>query len=95
MLDSLISSKTRKILINTFFTNPNTEYYIRQLASLNNISTGSLHREITMFERKGLLKSRQIGNVKLFSINKTNPYYDELRSLVIKAGNESKGAIDG
>jgi len=84
MLDSLIQSKTRKTLVNTFFNHPDDEYYIRQLSEMHGISVGALHRELTRFERDGILRARELGNLKLFSINKKNPFYDDIRRLVGK-----------
>jgi RNA-binding protein YlmH len=84
MLNSLIQSKTRKAIVSTFFSNPDQEYYIRQLSNMHGISVGALHRELTRFERDNILIARHMGNLKLFSINKANPFYNDLRRLVWK-----------
>ena len=84
MLGGLIASKTRKTLLKAFFEAPDKEYYTRQLASVYHISVGTLHRELRNLSVSGILKSRNIGNIKLFSLNKQNPIYEEIKSIVYK-----------
>lgn len=89
MLKSLISSKTRRLLLNTFFSNPGAEYYTRQLASMHRISVGTIHREIKQLAASGILNVRNVGNIKLFSLNKQNPVYEEIKNIIYK----TEGAI--
>lgn len=89
MLKSLIASKTRRLLLSTFFSNLETEYYTRQLASMLGISAGTIHREIGQMETSGILKARRVGNIKLFSLNRQNPVYEEIKNIVYK----TEGAI--
>ena len=84
MLKNLISSKTRRIILKAFVESPDTEYYTRQLASLHHISVGTLHRELTKLNSSGILKARKIGNIKLFSLNKQNPIYEEIKNIIYK-----------
>jgi predicted nucleotidyltransferase len=89
MLQGLIGSKTRQVLLNTFFNRPEEEYYTRQLACLHHISVGALHREIKKLIAVGILNARNVGNIRLFSLNKQNPVYNELKNIVYK----TEGAI--
>ena len=84
MLTTLLGSKTRQVLLNTFFSNLDKEYYTRQLASMHNMSVGTLHREIKKLISLGILNVREVGNIKLFSLNRQNPVYEELKSIVYK-----------
>jgi len=84
MLKNLISSKTRQIILKEFVESPDTEYYTRQLASLHRISVGALHRELTSLASAGILKTRKIGNIKLFALNKENPIYEDIKNLIHK-----------
>ena len=84
MLKNLIGSKTRRIILKAFVESPDTEYYIRQLAGLHHISVGTLHRELTGLSSSGILKARKIGNIKLFSLNKENPLYEEIKNIIYK-----------
>lgn len=84
MLQSLIASKTRQTLLKAFFEAPEIEYYTRQLASKYHMSVGTLHRELQKLSTSGILKSRKIGNIKLFSLNKQNPIYEEIKNIISK-----------
>ena len=84
MLKSLMGSKTRQVLLNTFFGSPDKEYYTRQLASMHEMSVGTLHREIKKLLSAGVLNVRGVGNIKLFSLNKQNPVYEELKNIISK-----------
>lgn len=84
MLKNLISSKTRQVILNTFFSNPEKEYYVRQLASIRHISVGTIHREIKNLTLSGVFNVRGVGNIKLYSLNKQNPVYEELKSIISK-----------
>lgn len=84
MLKSLMGSKTRQILLSTFFENPDKEYYTRQIASMRKKSVGTLHREIKKLISAGILNAREVGNIKLFSLNKQNPVYEELKNIISK-----------
>jgi predicted nucleotidyltransferase len=80
----IFGSKTRQIILKTFFNNPDEEFYTRQLASMNNVSVGTLHRELKKLISLGLLLPRKVGNIKLFSINKESPIYSELKNIFYK-----------
>jgi len=84
MLKNIIGSKTRRIILKAFVESPDIEYYTRQLASLHHLSAGTLHRELTKLNSSGILKARKIGNIKLFSLNKENPLYEEIKNIIYK-----------
>jgi DNA-binding transcriptional ArsR family regulator len=48
------------------------------------VSVGTLHRELQKLTASGILKSRKIGKIKLFSLNKQNPIYDEIKNIIYK-----------
>lgn len=84
MLQCLGVSKTRQIVLKAFFMEPDVEYYTRQLANKYRISVGALHRELQKLCIAGILKTRKIGNIKLFSLNKQNPIYEEIKNIIYK-----------
>ena len=80
----LFKSKVRRTLLALFFTNPDQEYFPRQLERLSGIFVGNLQRELISLEQAGLLKTRRLGNLKLYKLNHQHPLYPELKSLVAK-----------
>lgn len=84
MLKSLIGSKTRQVLLSTFFNTPEKEYYTRQLASMHGMSVGTIHRELKNLIASEIFTVRSVGNIKLFSLNRKNPVYEELKNIIYK-----------
>ena len=89
MLKGLIASKTRRLLLSTFFNNPESEYYTRQLASVLGISVGTIHREVKQLVSCGMFNVKNVGNIKLYSLNKQSPIYEEIKQIIYK----TEGAI--
>jgi len=84
MLNVLISSGTKRAILKQFFLNPDKKYYIRQLATIINISVGTVHRELVGLEKSDILKSEHIANLRFFYINKKNPLFTELKQIIFK-----------
>ncbi|MDO8803847.1 MAG: nucleotidyltransferase domain-containing protein [Elusimicrobiota bacterium] len=80
----LSKSKARRALVALFFTNPDQEYFSRQLERLSGISVGNLQKELVKMETASLLGSRRLGNLKLYKLNTKHPLYPELKSVVAK-----------
>lgn len=84
MLEALISSKTKRDILKKFLSNPDERYYVRQLAVILDSSVGAIHRELIKFEKSGILKSQNVGNLRFFYINKENPLFTELKQMIFK-----------
>ena len=80
---SLRSEITRKLL-NYFFLNPKESLYVNELSRNLALDKRNLVKKIKELEREGILKSQDRGNLKLYSINRDYPLYDEYRRIVIK-----------
>ena len=84
ILASLITSKTRLKLLIKFFSHPNAQGYLRGLAEEFGDSTNAVRIELLKLEEAGLLKSSTQGQRVMDEVNKTNPFYAELVSMVSK-----------
>lgn len=84
MLETLISSKTRINILLKFFLNPECTSYLRQLAGEFNESTNAIRLELNKFEEAGMLDTTQLGNRKMFKVNKDHPLYGEIRNILLK-----------
>lgn len=80
---SLKSIVTRKLL-NHFFINPEGSLYVNELSRLLGLDKRNLVKKLIELEREGILKSGQRGNLKLYSINREYPLYDEYQKIVLK-----------
>ncbi len=84
MIETLISSKTRIKLLLKFFLNSNNTAYLRNLEEEFQESTNSIRIELNRFEDAGLLYASAEGNKKIFKVNTTNSFFNDLHSLVKK-----------
>jgi hypothetical protein len=84
MIETLISSKTRIKLLLKFFLNSNNTAYLRNLEEEFQESTNSIRIELNRFEEAGLLISSLEGNKKIFKVNTSNSFFNDLHSLVKK-----------
>lgn len=80
----IIKSKTRSSILALFFNHPGNEYYLRQIEGLTGYSVGNIRREMSNLEADGLFISRNIGRIKLYSLNKAYPLYNEIKSIIRK-----------
>ena len=97
----IAKSALRRKLMLYFFTNPETNLYVREIAQILRLDAGNLAKELSRLEEEGVFVSHLRGNQKHFTINKAYPLYNELRSIVFKTiGFEGRiksivNAVDG
>jgi len=80
----IFKSKTRKELFRLYFTNPDNEYYLRELERLLDIPVSMIRNELMNLEGDGIFISRKKGNSIYYSLDKTYPLFDEIKSIVFK-----------
>ena len=83
-ISKIFKSKTRKALFRLYFTNPDKEYYLRELERLLDIPVSMIHKELLRLEVDGIFSSKKTGNLNFFYLNKTYPLFEELKSIVFK-----------
>jgi len=84
MLKELFSSEVRIRLLNTFLLNPDTEFYLRELAGKFNISPRHVSLELQNLKKIEIINKRISGKQHYYSINKKNPIFHELLNIFIK-----------
>lgn len=80
----MTKSRLRQKLLSYFFTNPNSNLYLREIASILKEDPGNLSKEFAKLEKEGVFISVIRGNQKYFSLNKRYPLYKELSSIIFK-----------
>ncbi len=85
MIKSLITSEVRIKLLLKFFLNPDTQAYLRQLASEFNDSTNGIRVELNRLVEAKILQSETVGRNKFYHANKTHPLFNEIRNIVLKS----------
>lgn len=84
MLETLITSKTRINLLLKFFLNSKNTAWLRSLESEFPETSNAIRLELLRFERAELLKSRLVGNKKIYQANTKHPLFPEINALLMK-----------
>ena len=80
----IFKSKTRKELFRLYFTNPDNEYYLRELERNLDIPVSMIRNELVNLEKDGMFISKKKDNSIYYSLNKSYPLFEELKSIVFK-----------
>ena len=83
-ISKIFKSKTRKELFRLYFTNPDNEYYLRELERILDTPVSMIRNELVNLEKDGMFISKKKGNSIYYSLNKAYPLFDELKSIVFK-----------
>lgn len=83
-ISRLFKSKTRKAIFKLYFTNPETEHYLRELERALKIPVSMIRKELVRLEEEGVFASHKKGNLAYYHINKSYPLFAELKSIVFK-----------
>ena len=93
MLKELFSSNTRVKLLTLFLSNPDEEYFIRELTRKLDEQINSIRRELNNLKKVGMLKSRSKFRKKYFSINPDFLILEELSVIIHKCTDPRKELI--
>ena len=100
MLDKLFGSKTRAKLLNLFFNNTNSAFYVRGIARELKENINSIRREIINLEKMEIIKSLSLDqinsnaedlardkqeNKKYYQVNKNYTLFEELQALIVRS----------
>ncbi|MFA5075536.1 MAG: nucleotidyltransferase domain-containing protein [Candidatus Babeliales bacterium] len=83
-ISKIFKSKIRIALFRLYFTNPDAEYYLRELERMLSTPVSMIRKELLRLDAEEIFVSRKRGNLRLFSLNKAYPLFDELKSIVLK-----------
>jgi predicted nucleotidyltransferase len=84
LLDTLITSKTRKKLLLKFFLNSSSYAYLRNLEQELDESPNALRIELAKFEKANMLISDHEGNKKMYRANLSHPLFNDIRNIILK-----------
>ena len=75
---------TRRKILSLFFMHPDRQFYFREVLKLTGTKQGIIQRELKSLTQTGILELETKGNQTYYSVNKSNPIYEELRRIVLK-----------
>jgi len=77
-------SKLKSKILSYFFTNPEKSFYVRELGIILNEDPGNLSRELRKLEQEGIFISSTKGPVKIYSLDKKYPAFNDLKNIIFK-----------
>lgn len=77
-------TKNQMLILGLFYSNPNKDYYFREIARIIGKKPGVFQQDLNNLEKKGVLRSYFRGKQRYFELNKNYPLYKELRSIIFK-----------
>lgn len=83
-LADALFSKTQQKLLGLFFNEPERSFYFNEVVRTTEASKGTVVRELERLANADILLIKRIGNQVHYQVNKNNPIYNELKSLVHK-----------
>lgn len=83
-LANTLFSRVQQRVLALFFGNPERSYYTNEIIRLTNSGTGAVQRELSKLSSVGLILVQNVGNQKVYVVNKDSNIFNELRDIVIK-----------
>ena len=83
MLESLVSSRIRRALLEHILSSPSERFYLRGLAKTLNVSISPLRRELKRLEHSGMLHAAEEGNMLFYAVDKDSPAFLELARITL------------
>lgn len=90
MLASLIFGTYRQRALGLLLLHPDQSYYVREIARLTHTTAGTLHKELKLLVKAGLLVRENVGNQVRYSANRGCLVFEELASILRK----TSGLVD-
>lgn len=84
MLEVIISSKARIVLLKVLLLDPSGRFYLRELVGRTGLPQGSVQRELANLAAAGIAVREKSGRQTYYSINERCPIVPDLRSMFVK-----------
>ena len=85
MLDILFGSKNAERVLQYLLAKETG--YIREIALFYEVSPSVIKKQLDKFELANIIVGRNLANIRMYELNKRNPFYEELVALLKKARN--------
>ena len=85
MLETFVSSKIRRALLEYILTHPTGRFYLRGLAKTLGLPVSPLRRELKRLERSGMLTATPEANILFYTVQTASPAFLELRRVGLAA----------
>jgi hypothetical protein len=94
MLRTIITSKTRRKILELFFHDPASQHYLRNIVRIINEEVNAVKRELDILsEGKVLLKEKRQNKI-YYTLNKSYIFYDDFLRLFTKSSDLARGLYE-
>jgi predicted nucleotidyltransferase len=83
-LTELLFSSYRRQVLGLLLLRPDERFHVREIARLTDLPAGTLHRELRLLAKAGLLLRETVGNQVHYRANKECPIFEELAGIFRK-----------
>lgn len=83
-LEDVITSRVRVKVLDLFFSNPKEMYHVRGIVRAIKEEINAVRRELSRFDKSGILKKESRGNRIYYWVNDNYPMYGDFVSMVAK-----------
>jgi DNA-binding transcriptional ArsR family regulator len=80
----LMFNKQRRAALGLLYSHPTERFYVREISRLTGVAAGSLHRELRLLSRAGLLVRRHNGNNVYYQADTSSQLFPELTAIFHK-----------
>jgi len=91
MLQRIINSETRLLMLSYFFKHPDKKYYSRELAKAINLDQANVHKELNNLVKGDFIATMIIDGKKYFFANQAGQFFGELTSMFKKYNSHQSG----
>ncbi len=84
MLEELLGSKARVIILKTFLLDLERDFYQREISTITNLPIRAVQREVERLVKIGLVEKQIRGNRKYYRCRRDFPIFEELKSIILK-----------
>jgi DNA-binding Lrp family transcriptional regulator len=91
MLETLVSSRIRRTLLEHILRYPEQRFYLRGVAKELGLTVSPVRRELKRLEELRVLKAYQEANIRFYIVDQTSPVFLQLRQAAMPAVAEDRG----
>jgi len=84
MLRTIITSKTRRRILELYFHNPKNQYYLRKIVRITGQEVNAVKRELDILSNGKILQKEPRQNKVFYTLNKSYRFYDDFLRLFTK-----------
>ena len=81
MIEQLFGSKTRVKLLQLFYNNPNSSFYVREITRKIDEQINSVRRELANLLSIGIISSETTNNKLYYEVNQNYEFYKQLHAI--------------